>query len=85
MSVLNVLPKCVCIFCKASQEVICYFTKSEIDVFKLFYEMKYTFLSKKKSIKWDMVCYAKDVRSSAEPSCTGQWYTKSCVKHTSSF
>lgn len=37
MSVLNVFQKRVCIFCKATQEVIRYFTKSEIDVFKLFY------------------------------------------------
>lgn len=37
MSVLDVFPKCVCIFCKATQEVTRYFTKSEIDVFKVFY------------------------------------------------
>ena len=50
----------MCIFCKATQEDTHYFTKLETDVFKGFTKGKYTFLNKK-SIKRDLVYYAKDM------------------------
>lgn len=40
--------------------------------------MKYTFLSKKKSIKWDMVCYAKDMLGALQNLHVWDSGTKTC-------